>query len=58
MNSLLNTQATMDLFRADPVLTSYDPYVKNLGTSIIANASNGAKNTSLGSIFDSAVDKI
>lgn len=58
MTQLLNTQATMDLFRSDPVLSTYDPYAKNFGTSIIASASNGARNTSLGSIFDSAVDKL
>lgn len=29
-----------------------------MGTAIVANAGQGARNTSLGSIFDSAVDKI
>lgn len=48
----------MDLFRGDPVLRKSNPYAMNLGTSIVAAAGNGRRNTTVGSVFDSAVNKI
>lgn len=55
----VNARHAQALFTNDPYLIN-DPYVKNMGTAIVANASQnaGTNNPTLGGIFDSAVDKL
>lgn len=55
----LNASSAVDLFVNDPYLQNQD-YVRNLGTSIVTNAAmrEGTSRPTLGSVFDSAVDKI
>lgn len=55
----LNAVSAVDLFVNDPYLQNQN-YVRNLGTSIITNAAQreGTSRPTLGSVFDSAVDKI
>lgn len=55
----VNARNAVDLFTNDPFLQNHQ-YAKNMGTAIIADAANrtGANNTTLGNIFDSAVNKI
>lgn len=46
------------LFTKDPWLTKYDPYTKHLATSIVGAAGGGQPTATMGSVFDSAVDKL
>lgn len=55
----VNFRHAQALFTNDPFLQN-EQYVKNMGTAIVANAAQraGTNNPTLGSVFDSAVDKI
>lgn len=58
-NQVINAGAAKDMFSNDPHLQD-DPYVKNMGISIINDASNkaGFVNPTLGNIYDSTAKKI
>lgn len=55
----VNFRHAQALFTNDPFLQN-EQYVKNMGTAIVASAAQraGTNNPTLGSVFDSAVDKI
>lgn len=55
----VNAYSAVSLFTDDPYI-SQDPYLMNMGTSIVSNAaiSNHTTRPTLGGIFDSAVQKI
>jgi hypothetical protein len=55
----VNTRNAVDLFTNDPFLKNHQ-YAKNMATAIVADAANrtGTNNTTLGTVFDSAVNKI
>lgn len=56
-NQVVDTQAVYDIFKTNPVLRD-DSYVRNFGTSIVAAAPKiDYQNTTLGGIYDSAMNK-
>lgn len=56
-DQVVNSNAVMDIFRTNPILRD-DSYARNLGTSIVAAAPKfGYQNTTLGNIYDSAMNK-
>ena len=59
LSDTINARSATSLFTNDPFLQN-DDYVRNLGTSIVTNAAiqQHSNTPTLGSVFDSAVDKI
>ena len=56
-DQVVNSNAVLDIFRTNPILRD-DSYARNLGTSIITAAPKfGYQNTTLGGIYDSAMNK-
>lgn len=61
LTKMINVKSTMDLFTKDPYLNNTNnSYVRNLGTSIVADAGNrsGSNYAPLGTVYDSAFDKL
>lgn len=58
MARMLDTRRTSQLFTQDPWLARNNPYAANMGNAIVNAAANGNRTTSLGSIYNTAVDKI
>lgn len=54
---IVDTRNAANLFTSDP---NMDPYAMNMGAAIVNNASlqAGARNVTMGGIFDSAMDKL
>lgn len=53
----VNRLTAMNLFQADQLLTSRDPYAAAFGTSVVAAAGGLPNTVTLGTIYDSAVNK-
>lgn len=53
----VNRQQAIDMLNTNPFLIQQDPYARHLGTSIIAAAPYIGNQTTLGGIYDSAVNK-
>lgn len=53
----VNRLTAMNLFKADQLLTANDPYAAAFGLSVVAAAGGPKNTTTLGTIYDSAVNK-